>query len=314
MNPMTEMPRITNHSEIYIGITVKHISVNTNENVMRLKITMNFKMDPDLRDKHLTILLQDEHQMDLTNDGRNSKIIEDGRYSTSLIYSCTIPCSNSRDNNPFEITEYALKIKVNAPDISSTRKCKIVIADRLMRDFVQFQSTSIGAGWSSNGLIVINSYGKELGHKKRTMCEPDDLCRTLINQNEDTLLFSFAQREDLVENLSSTWVPAICVISSSIILPVVLNTHPEEYMVDLLMTVVFMVKAKFGKSTAIVYLITFSAVMSSALMSQHPALLLMTQSLLLIVLLALLARNIFRRDDEIMNFKGQFCRCISLIK
>jgi len=314
MNPMTEMPRFPSHTEIYIGITVKHISVNTNENIMRLKITMNFKMDPDLKDKHVTILLQDEHQMDLTEDGRNSKIIEDGRFSTSLIYSCTIPCSNSKDNNPFEITEYALKLKVNAPDISSTEKRKIVIADRRMKDFVQFQSTSIGAGWSSGGLVVINSFGKELSHKKRKACRPEDLCRTLINCNEDTLLFSFAQREDLVENLSSTWVPAICVISSSIILPVVLNTHPEEYMVDLLMTVVFMVKARFGKSTAVVYLITFSAVMSSALMSQHPTLLLMTQFLLLTVLLALLARNIFRRDDEIMNFKGQFCKCIDLVK
>jgi hypothetical protein len=302
-----------NVQEVLIGVVFKHVKIDDVAQNMHVKVTINVKMNQDVFDDDPTILVQDEDVLPVSQFNRPVK--KSGEL-VSVSHSCQylIPCIGRLDISPFDILDFEFKIKVNSHKESSGKPVKLVMANRRMKDLVQFQRNCLRNSWSVNGLVGINSMGKELSCTKHTLASPDSYCTVNRFGNEDTLIIRLMQESNTLENVSKTWFPALCVIICGVVLSNHSGSNPEEYAVDLLMTVVFMTRSRFGASTAFIYVSAFSSAMANLLFQELSTLRNAVHVCSGLMLVLLLTLNCIRRARFQNNKIGYLCRCAELTK
>jgi hypothetical protein len=299
--------------EVLIGIVFKHVKIDEVSQNMLVKMTINVKMSQEIFDNDPTFLVQDEDILPINQFNRPAKKLGD---LVSVSHSCQylIPCTDRLDISPFDILDFEFKIKVNSYRKSSGEQVKLTLANRKMKDLVQFQRSCLRNSWSVNGLISLNSMGKELSCTQHVLVSPDNECTINKFGNEDTIIIRLMQESNTLENLSKTWFPAFCIIVCGMVLSNSYDSHPEEYAVDLLMTVVFMTRSKFGASTALIYFSAFSSAMANLLFHNLSSLRNVIHVCSGVLLSLLLILNCVQRAKFQNNKVGYLCRCADLSK
>jgi hypothetical protein len=294
-------------NQIDIGLTVKQAQIDLNSQDLHLKYTVNVKMDGALVDEKPSMILQDEELVDLSKPDRTPKKLSNGLVSLSFTRSQTIKRSSIRDLTPFELSSFELKFKVNTVTTACGERRKLRFSSRCFSDYLQFQSRCLSGESTLNGNAGIDMGSLESKQVKMKIITKQDTLIDLNLEPTDTIVFHFDRVGNLLENMSRVWFPVLCVLICGFVFSSTIDAGPEEYVVDLLLTIVFITRSRFGTSTALVYMSGFVSALSNAVFHNSRLTKLIVHSLCTFALIVIFTVNNVRKRVDHMKQCNALC-------